>query len=215
MPRCRSDDRIGLIDWSLSGTLPRAKRSRLVFMMLGILMAHRDMIIDGIQALSADDDRHEGVFRERVGAAAQRIMAGGDFRRSGIAKKAFVLLDGLALEGFRFPRNLLLFRKTFFTLEGVLFDLHPSFDVDGAMVEEMARLFLSETPQRWASWMFPAMDRPENYRSLISNLDLRILVQHFVTAFFQAGNEHDDHPHGTGLGIFFPYPFWEGYRLKV
>ena len=210
-PDAAPDDRIGLIDWSLSGTLPRAERSRLVFMMLGILMGHRDMIIDGIQALSADDDRHEGVFRERVGAAAQRIMAGGDFRRGGTAKKAFVLLDGLALEGFRFPKDLLLFRKTFFTLEGVLFDLHPSFDVDGAMVEEMTRLFLSEAPQRWASWMFPLMDRPENYRSLISNLDLRILAQHFVTAFFRRGANMMAAFMGTGLGMF----FGEEYSLKA
>jgi ubiquinone biosynthesis protein len=214
-PDTTPDPRIGLIDWSLSGTLPRDKRSRLVFMMLGILMEHRDMIIDGIQALSADDGRHESVFRERVDTAARGIMAGDDFRRGGIAKKAFVLLDGLALEGFRFPPDLLLFRKTFFTLEGVLFDLCPSFDVDGAMVGEMARLFLSEAPQRWASWMFPLMDRSENYRSLISNLDLRILAQHFVMAFFRRGTNMMTALMGAGLGMLFPYPFLEGDGLNA
>ena len=122
-----------------------------------------------------------------------------------------MLLDGLALEGIRFPKDLLLFRKTFFTLEGVLFDLHPSFDIDRAMVEEMTQLFLSEAPQRWASWMFPLMDRSENYRSLISNLDLRILVQHFVTAFFRRGANMMAAFMGTGLGMF----FGEEYSLKA
>lgn len=179
--------RLGLIDWSLSGTLPRDKRSRLIFTMLGILMAARDRISQGIQDLSVDDDRYTPAFRSRLDRAIDTITADNRYLTGGIAGKTFVLLDGLALEGFRFPSDLLLFRKAFFTLEGVLFDLCPAFDLDKAMAGEMALLMMTEGPQRWAAWSFPFMDRPENYRSLISNLDLRILAQHLMTLFFQQG----------------------------
>ena len=203
------DCRIGLIDWSLSGTLPRDKRSRLVSMMLGILMENRDMIMGGILALSADDDRLAAAFRERALAAVSGIMSGSAFRQGGIARKAFVLLDGMAIEGFRFSPDLLLFRKTFFTLEGVLFDLCPSFDLDEAMMGEMAGLILSEAPQRWASWMFPFMDRPENYRSLVSNMDIRVLARHLAMACALRGPSMTAALMDAGLGMllpFFPHP---------
>ncbi|WP_373500936.1 AarF/UbiB family protein [Desulfococcus sp.] len=199
------DCRIGLIDWSLSGTLPRDKRSRLVLMMLGILMENREMILDGIQALSADDDRLEAAFRERALAAISGILSGRAFCDGAIARKAFVLLDGLAIEGFRFPRDLLLFRKSFFTLEGVLFDLCPSFDVDEAMMGEMAGLILSEAPQRWASWIFPFMDRPENYRSLVSNMEIRCLAQHFAMAFIRRAPALMAGAMDAGLGMLYPF----------
>lgn len=181
------DPRIGLIDWSLSGSLPRDHRSRLVMVMLGILAENREMILDGVQALSADGDEPPGAFRDQAAAAVSRIVATSAFSDGGTARKAFVLLDGLAMEGFRFPPDLLLFRKTFFTLEGVLFDLDPAFDIDAAMMGELAGLWVQEAPQRWMSFIFPVLDRAENYPSLVSNLEIQNLARRLAMGFLQKG----------------------------
>ena len=198
------DPRIGLIDWSLSGTLPRVQRSRLVMVMLGILAENREMILDGVQALSADGEPPDA-FRERAAAAVSRIVATSAFSDSGTARKAFVLLDGLAMEGFRFPPDLLLFRKTFFTLEGVLFDLDPAFDIDAAMMGELAELWVQEAPQRWMASIFPVLDRPENYPSLVSNLEIQNLARHLTMGFLRRGPAMIAGILAAAPGLVFPF----------
>lgn len=202
-----ADPRIGLIDWSLSGTLPRDRRVRLVTVMLGILAENREMILDGVQALSSDGDEPPGAFRDRAAAAVSRIVATPAFHDGGTARKAFVLLDGLAMEGFRFPPDLLLFRKTFFTLEGVLFDLDPAFDIDAAMMGKMAELLLSEAPQRWASSLFPFLDRAENYRSLVTNLEIQNLARHLAMGFLRKGPALMTGVMAAAPAMVFPFAF--------
>ena len=59
-----------------------------------------------------------------------------DFARLSLIKKSFKLLEQLSFEGFVFPAELMLFRKAIFTLEGVLYDLDPSFDMNAAIVRK-------------------------------------------------------------------------------
>lgn len=167
---------VGLIDWSLSGTLPRGRRRRLICLMLGIATGDVNAVQASVQSLSVDENKGDSGFSEKLRTAIHDITRRPEYNASGIARRAFTLVDGLAMEGFRFPADLMLFRKTFFTLEGVIADLDPDFDMDGTMRTEMTRLLVAEMPQRWTVGMFPALDRPEAFRSLLSNRDIRFLA---------------------------------------
>ena len=91
---------------------------------------------------------------------------------------SFKLLEQLSFEGFVFPADLMLFRKAVFTLEGVLYDLDPSFDMDAAIMQYITALMTGELPMRFGNLFFPLADRSENYPSLISNVELQSLVVH-------------------------------------
>ena len=83
----------------------------------------------------------------------------------------------------------MLFRKAIFTLEGVLFDLWPSFDMDAAVTQFLTTLVTQEIPTRCGNLFFPLADRPENYSSLISNIELQSLIIHQFVAAIRSGTQ--------------------------
>ncbi len=95
-----------------------------------------------------------------------------------LVKRSFKLLEQLSFDGFVFPADLMLFRKAIFTLEGVLYDLCPSFDVNTAVMQFITVLMTGEIPRRFGNLFFPLADRPENYPSMISNMELQSLMVH-------------------------------------
>jgi ubiquinone biosynthesis protein len=107
-----------------------------------------------------------------------RLVRSSEFDRLSLIKKTFKLLEQLTFEGFVFPADLMLFRKAIFTLEGVLFDLWPSFDMDAAVTQHLTTLVTQELPTRFGNLFFPLADRSENYPSLISNIELQSLIIH-------------------------------------
>ena len=72
----------------------------------------------------------------------------------------------------------MLFRKAIFSLEGVINDLCPGFDMDAAVMRHMMALISQEFPARIGNLFFPLADRSENYPSLISNTELQSLMVH-------------------------------------
>jgi ubiquinone biosynthesis protein len=104
------------------------------------------------------------------------LMQSFRFDRPALIKKAFRLLEELSYEGFVFPPELMLFRKAIFTLEGVLHDLWPAFDMDAAVIRYLTSLVIQEFPMRIGGLFFPLADRSENYPSLISNSELQYLM---------------------------------------
>ena len=72
--------------------------------------------------LRAVDRAHRYLIRERVNRLLDRLPL---FQLPG-AMDAMQLMDEIALEGIRFPAALLMFRKAFFTLEGVFEDIAGS-----------------------------------------------------------------------------------------
>lgn len=63
-----------------------------------------------------------------------------------------------------------------FTLEGILYDLWPAFDMDAAFTQHLTALMTREIPKRFANLLLPMADRAENYSSLISNFQLHSLI---------------------------------------
>jgi ubiquinone biosynthesis protein len=77
------------------------------------------------------------------------------------------LLDALAGAGIRFPPRLLLFRKAFLTLQGVLSDVYSSGSLEAALTVAALAHLAWEWPVRWCK---PWDDR--DYATHLSSADL-------------------------------------------
>jgi hypothetical protein len=77
------------------------------------------------------------------------------------------LLDALAGAGVRFPPRLLLFRKAFLALQGVLSDVWPGASAEAALTAEALAHLTWEWPPRWLK---PLHDR--DYATHVSSADL-------------------------------------------
>jgi len=115
-----------ILDWALTERLSRPQRRNVI--MLVLMMALRDAE-GGTQAIEqlrlhgrARDSSQTGMIRERVRRCLDRMPI---LHLPG-PLDAMRLLDEIALEGVRFPGALLMFRKAFFTPEGVLEDVAGS-----------------------------------------------------------------------------------------
>lgn len=109
-----------MLDWALAERLNLESRRQLVLLALLMMLRDREGVCAAALALARSKDRHvvvQCVDRYFDGLAA-------DYRPG--ALDAMRLLDGMALEGVRFPAPLFLFRKIVFTLEGVLQDVDES-----------------------------------------------------------------------------------------
>jgi ubiquinone biosynthesis protein len=173
--------RIGLVDWSLAGHLGKGDRIRAAQLIQAVFKNNLSGIRRAVNAL------HQGApmgahrrrqYRRRI----LRLMRSSDFAGRPLINRTFKLLEHLALEGFVFPADLMLFGKAIFTLEGVLYDLWPRFDMDAAITRHLAALMTEEIPERLRALFAPFTDRPENYPSLISNLELHgLMVHHYFS----------------------------------
>jgi predicted unusual protein kinase regulating ubiquinone biosynthesis (AarF/ABC1/UbiB family) len=86
--------------------------------------------------------------------------------------RGFHILEQLSMEGVVFTSELILFRKSFFTLEGVLADLSPGFDMDAAMASYLGELLVREAGYRMTTALMPGFDVASLYPSMLSNRDL-------------------------------------------
>jgi ubiquinone biosynthesis protein len=173
-PSAEGGLQIGLLDWSQAGCLERRWRVSILKFIKGILLDDETTICRAAGALSSDltCDSQE----VRIAGAVRRIQALGEYRAASLMKKTFIALEQLSFEGIRFHRDLLLFRKAFFALDGLLHDLDPEFNMDQAMMAYIRDLIIGELPRRIAALLVPISDAPEKYRSLLSNRDLQMLL---------------------------------------
>jgi len=115
-----------ILDWALTERLTPEQRQSVLMLVLMMTLRDADEVVKAIERLlhhkSAADRAHRHIIRERVNRMLHRLPL---FQLPG-AMDAMQLLDEIALEGIRFPAALLMFRKAFFTLEGVLEDISGS-----------------------------------------------------------------------------------------
>ncbi|MDO8630985.1 MAG: AarF/UbiB family protein, partial [Phycisphaerales bacterium] len=139
------DGRLGLIDWSLAGRLGKDVRERVVQMMLGGATLDGERIGRAIEALSLTTP--DASTLRAVISDALRVV------RIGIPpglKWLTHLLDRAVLSGrVRFSDDLLLFRKSLLTLEGVIADLDESCPIDAILLTEASQRLIQEWPARF------------------------------------------------------------------
>ena len=174
---------IGLLDWSLAGRLAKTDRLKTVRLIQAIFKADLSAIRRCVQSLANGAGHETAMPPRRLRKIILGVMHSRQYERLPLIQKAFHLLEQLSHEGLVFPAELMLFRKAIFTLEGVLNDLWPAFDMDSAAIQYLTALLIQEFPLRLGNLLFPTADRPENYPSLISNWELQtLMVQPFAAA---------------------------------
>lgn len=183
VPGKSSDDfGIALIDWTLAGHLTRNQRSHIMEMMVGVRTNDVKRICEAI-CLMVNETGPKST-PERIKECVTGFIALKDHQGDPL-KMAFKLMAELTMEGLVFPAELILFRKAFFTLEGVLADISPGFSMAKTMEKYLERLLLAEIPLRFATGFMPIPDRSLYYPTLLSNQTLGELSFHEAVSAWQ------------------------------
>jgi ubiquinone biosynthesis protein len=159
------EGRLAILDWSLVGHLGDAERMALAQIVLAAITLREARIIDLLELL----DMREMADRTALTRVVKRSLR--QIRRGvcpGLAWLIELLDDATQDARLRVTADLLLFRKSLHTLEGVLGEMHATgFSTDQALFYEFMRNFCSEWPGRW----FVAANS-HAYATRLSNADL-------------------------------------------
>jgi ubiquinone biosynthesis protein len=138
------DGRLAILDWSLAGRLTADDRVQMAQILVGGLARDAARVGAAVAGL-ARDGTCESLIRRHVEAA----LAGLRWYRPPGPGWALALLDDLVRAGVRFPPRLLLFRKAYLTVEGVLADMFPGNSLEGLLTAEALVQLAWEWPVRW------------------------------------------------------------------
>ncbi len=176
---------VALLDWTLAGHLSKKQRIQVVELLLGIMKSDKWTLAGVIASMASASDMDETKARGDLAETIENLLSSEEYVDCDPLKKAFCLLEKMTMEGLVFPSELVLYRKSFFTLEGVLHDISPDFAMGEAMERYLATLLLQELPERCAMWMTPLADTPEYYRTHLSNQSLLELSLHQSITIWQ------------------------------
>lgn len=165
---------VALLDWTLAGHLSKQLRIKLMELLLGLVKNDSRTIARVILSLSVPKKGDPN--RENLIASIEARLTSKTYHACDFLKKAFLLLEAMTFEGLVFPAELILFRKAFFTLEGVLGDISSDFTMGEAMERYLAGLLVQELPRRYVNSIIAAADSPEQYQTLLSNGALQELA---------------------------------------
>ncbi len=173
---------IALLDWGLYGSFPRAQREQLVQLVLGVHLGNTKRIENNVGALIEEwppaSDTEYDTIKEIVAEVVEQ--------KSTIFPTLQNLIVGLATAGFQTRFNIALFIKSQITIAGILLELDPSFDQDNYMLDRATGLVWREFPKHLLNTVwFPAWNS-HNYRSMISNEDIRDMWTQQVGRFFKS-----------------------------
>jgi ubiquinone biosynthesis protein len=171
------DGRLAVLDWSLVGRLTAEDRAQMAQVVVGALAQDAGWVAAAVAGLAAGGS-HEGVIPRHAESALAQLRW---YRPPGPAW-AMGLLDGLARAGVRFPPRLLLFRKAFLTLQGVLADVCPLGSLEATLAAEALVHFACEGALRWCK---PLHDR--DYATHVSSADLLRVALCHARRFVPAG----------------------------
>ncbi len=175
---------IALVDWSLSGRLQKAERHRVVQLIQQVIKGDCEAIAHCVAALALPLEEIVSAKPTEFKTLISTLTTSPEYDALPLVKRAFWLLDELPRHGMVFSSDLMLFRKALFTLEGVLKDLDPGYEMDTYMVRYMGSLLAQEWPERVGRLFFPLDDKAGRYPSLMSNRDLQLLAFHQVLNHF-------------------------------
>lgn len=159
------DGRLAILDWSLVGVLRDTDRQAISQIMLGGLLLQAGRICTALESLAERQPTDRTLLRSVVNRALARLTPGGIPGMQWLVD----LLDQAATTGrLRVAGDLMLFRKSLLTLEGVLDDMGDvGFDQDKVLLREFAWRFGAEWPLRWLS-----LPNSRAFSTHLSNADL-------------------------------------------
>jgi ubiquinone biosynthesis protein len=164
-----TDGRLAILDWSLVGVLGERERAALPQILLAAFTLDAPRILDTLTGL-ADRRRPDLPALERVVDARLKRVRRGEF--PGFGWLTGLLDEAVQAGRLRVGGDLLLFRKTLHTLEGVVADIGEGDSrIDEVLVREFLGQLALEWPRRWLA-------RPDSraFATRLSNTDLAQLV---------------------------------------
>lgn len=159
-----NDGRLAVLDWSLTVHLSKADRETLVSIVLGGLTLDAVRIRNAVAALgsiTADDPAHRQAVERALDRVALQVQFPG-------FEWLLTFLDELSLDtatGFR--EDLVLFRKTWFSLSGVIHDLAGEHAPDIQLLGQGLTRFLAELPERLSAGL-----ESTQFSTHVSNADI-------------------------------------------
>jgi ubiquinone biosynthesis protein len=181
----RQSVKIALLDWSLAGHLSQKVRGKIVRLIKSIILNDVDAICNCVRNIAEGEPKNRGLSKSSVPHIISKMTDPEAEQSFSLLKKAFRLLEEVSYEGVVFPSDLMLFRKAIFTLEGVIFDIYPQFDMDAFVFRYVAGLLAHEMPRRFSNVLFFQSDKAENYQSHLSSIDLQALMLQQYTTLIQ------------------------------
>jgi len=159
------DGRLAILDWSLVGHLQKSERTAVAQIILSALTLDAPRICSLLEDISVGTRPHPAALKAVVHAGLSRIGRG---QFPGLKWLLGVLDEAVQTAGLRVAADLMLFRKTLYTLEGVVAEIGPErFQVDEVLVREFLRHFTVEWPRRWVS-----LPHSREFATRLSNWDL-------------------------------------------
>ncbi len=161
--------RVGILDWSLAGRLRKSDRVALVQLLLGGLTLDAGSMEQAVGELTHKPPAQPGL-RDVLDASLRELRWG---TLPGVGW-LIRLLDELVLRaGVRFETDLLLFRKSLLTLEGVLADLVQADQVEGCALlnEAVLATFLERWMAEWPERFYTPADA-RSYTTHLSTADV-------------------------------------------
>lgn len=178
----KETDELMLFDWGLSCTLKRSNRREIVQLLLGFILNDQNRAIKAARSLTEGKLTHgqEVIIERKVLSIFTSLPKFPLVHLEPLTR----LLDELILDGIRFPAELLMFRKSLFTLIGVLHDIDPEFNIDWHLTHSLFSQVLREVPNRLthSPWSY-------NYPSQITTWDLRGVILRLSQIAAQLGIE--------------------------
>jgi ubiquinone biosynthesis protein len=190
--------RIALIDWGLAAEFTSEQRSMMVQLLLGLYLKDERRLAENAGVLVNLESTGE-IERDRIGRAVSRVVSRGG------SERMFPLLDqlltGLASEGFEIRYEAAIFVKSQLTIAGILKELDPDFEQDSHVMGRIERQVFRELPTRLLRTVwFPAWGS-HDYRSFMSNEDVKDVQVKRTGRFFQKVGK------GIWMGISFQWLF--------
>jgi ubiquinone biosynthesis protein len=159
-----TDGRLGLLDWSLVGVLGERERIAFAQMVLGSLTLDGQRILTALEALAQWGRIDRPALASVVQIWLGRIRQGHFPRFTSLMG---LLDDAVQKGGLRVGADLLLFRKTLHTLEGVVADVGAEERIDAVLLRHLLGHFLAEYPRRWLT-----LPGSRAFATRLSNADL-------------------------------------------
>lgn len=180
------DHRLAILDWSLVGHLGETERVLMGQIVLAAISLRGETLDELLAQLDERGTVDRAALARVVGNWLRRIRQG---QFPGLTWLVGLLDEATQSARLRVSADMMLFRKTLHTLEGVIGELGAyGFRIEDAMLYEFALQFGMEWPRRWLS---PPTSRM--FATRLSNLDIAECIWRipFTAARFVQGEMAD------------------------
>jgi len=172
------DHRLAILDWSLVGYLGKSEREQTAQIVLGALNLDANRVLRAVAAMAIElpDER---ALRDVVAKAVATLYR---TEAPGLHWLLNLLGDAMFKAGVLFGHDLVLFRKSVLTLEGVTADVSTDLSLGTVLPLSGGMELLREWTRRWV-----ASPISRDFRTHVSNIDLLFLyfaVPSAMTRFF-------------------------------